>query len=1194
MTEPVQTEILRSPANGAQTDFTLPGNEATTPYEIILVDASGVETVLVEGDDWTRIVSAGQQYARISPAPEAGQTVTRLRASAAIQPTRFQDARAFPARPVEDAHDRLTRVVQDLDARTSNTVRMPRSDPKPMALPARTALRDRLMAGNKDTGDLEPTTFTAKQVADVVNLVLNGYTPEPGEPGQVVAQVAVPTLAELQAVDVSELSGGAGIAMASRTALGDGGGGLFVWRAGDHSAQLDADEVTAGQGDGGLLVAPSSDRSGASGVWQRFPINPDAVHLAWYGDDDAAVAAVERGSARYVDLGGRTVATTVFDEGLTKNYFNGVIGAENIVGNPVELRLQYPIRDNQIATSSTKTPILDWEGKRVLWLGTSIPFAGDRATGYPEQFCERLKCEPVKNNSWAGSHASWHPDQDPYNDQTSTRALSMTEADRIWGISEYGSNSFYDDSYSPITVTSQQTADWRIFKPFEDHAYDVVMLDHNHNDRRQTTAGTLSPPESAITAIAKGASTAVTVSNPERFAVGDGVALLIEGIDQLKYCAARVDAISGNDLILIVDSSSYSGSFTSGTAVKLDRTTVYGAWEFLIYYTRWAARANGRPDPTIILSGAPSNFTGGKLDHGIYFVGELIRDVAEKHGLAYFDVAEAMKVALFDHITFFTDNVHPNELEAQTAIANHWVQWARGGAIKEANDGDFLKRGSRQLAHLNQHAPIYSRWFEGFVTSPFVEGGAVTRLDEDFSTDLSAYTSTGTAPVIVNAPWGGGKALKSTSRAGQLQGNSYIRASSLDLSGGGVSMEFDLWLDSVTGHVASGGAGVSLFRTYTPSGQHITVEIIFIPTGARLQFSVYDPVNGFSKPQVSAANFLTAQTRHRVKIEAIKATNAYPGSALFYLDGEQLGGATLIADENTPDPTMVDMGVCFTALAGDIDVHIGNVLVKDLQAMDYTGRWTGSLNTTDGLVQVVNGTIVGGPGSGSGSGNTGTPDSLSGFNDLGEAASFTLGAGLAFDGASLKLADGTANTLKGHDNTGAASEVTIGTGLELVGGVLTCTVTGSGGTSQPGTRTVGLNEIKTGTAGRVLGWKTNGDPSYYAAGAGIELDPTSPGFIKLADVIGVTALKIGPTQRLNADGLFDRNGNRVVYDRQPSIGDVNNLTQQTNTNLFNTMDATFGGAYAVSAQRINENFATTADRLNRIVAAMRAHGLIFP
>lgn len=103
------------------------------------------------------------------------------------------------------------------------------------------------------------------------------------EDGTTVQQrLPIATLADLQAAPAALQVEGLQMLLISREAIGDSAAGPFVWRPGDQSANVAADEVTAGAGDGGIWVAPDSDLTGASGAWQRQR-DAGTFHVAWYG-----------------------------------------------------------------------------------------------------------------------------------------------------------------------------------------------------------------------------------------------------------------------------------------------------------------------------------------------------------------------------------------------------------------------------------------------------------------------------------------------------------------------------------------------------------------------------------------------------------------------------------------------------------------------------------------------------------------------------------------------------------------------------------------------------------------------------------------------------------------------------------------------------------------------------------------------
>jgi len=90
------------------------------------------------------------------------------------------------------------------------------------------------------------------------------------------------TLSALQALDTASYSNGDVIYLRGRTSVGDGGEGHFRWDSSDLSAEVAADEVTASEGNGGIYIAPASDKTGASGAWVRQHA-AGMVNVRWYG-----------------------------------------------------------------------------------------------------------------------------------------------------------------------------------------------------------------------------------------------------------------------------------------------------------------------------------------------------------------------------------------------------------------------------------------------------------------------------------------------------------------------------------------------------------------------------------------------------------------------------------------------------------------------------------------------------------------------------------------------------------------------------------------------------------------------------------------------------------------------------------------------------------------------------------------------
>lgn len=131
---------------------------------------------------------------------------------------------------------------------------------------------------------------------------LEPYTPAGGGDTLAAAAEAVTgdwsfsgteTYTELKAVSgYAALANGARVNISGRDTVGDGGGGLFLWRTGNQSANVTAD---AGEG---VWVPPSGDATGASGAWQRAAAEFDRLNAKWWGakgdnstDDQAALEA---------------------------------------------------------------------------------------------------------------------------------------------------------------------------------------------------------------------------------------------------------------------------------------------------------------------------------------------------------------------------------------------------------------------------------------------------------------------------------------------------------------------------------------------------------------------------------------------------------------------------------------------------------------------------------------------------------------------------------------------------------------------------------------------------------------------------------------------------------------------------------------------------------------------------------------
>lgn len=136
------------------------------------------------------------------------------------------------------------------------------------------------------------------------------------------------TLSDLQAVSAGSTDY---IWMLGRNSVGDSGTGLFVWDDSDLSSEVSDDEVNSGEGDGGIYVAPDSDKSGASGAWVRQI--DDYISMDWYGisDDDLVTkilqSALDHAENKTIYLG--AVSTLKLDGSVTVPDYTRVINQNN-------------------------------------------------------------------------------------------------------------------------------------------------------------------------------------------------------------------------------------------------------------------------------------------------------------------------------------------------------------------------------------------------------------------------------------------------------------------------------------------------------------------------------------------------------------------------------------------------------------------------------------------------------------------------------------------------------------------------------------------------------------------------------------------------------------------------------------------------------------------------------------------------
>lgn len=664
-------------------------------------------------------------------------------------------------------------------------------------------------------------------------------------------------------------------------------------------------------------------------------------------DNKAAINLAEQSSFSSIDLLGGVYDTSTDPVLLIKNYHSGSVIGVNIDGNREVLGVsaRLALADGP----RLKSGIVDWQDKRILWLGTSIPHQGVGVDGYPEQFGDYLGCDVV-NMAWSGSHATFHPNESAF-DRSTIASLSMTEQDRLLGLSQYGVSSAYDSSFNAVTKAVEMTADYRIRNQFGDVPIDVVVLDHNHNDRR-SSFGELDPTPVVIIGITLGLETSITLSDVSGFSVGSAVVLDISGVPQLQNCAAVIVRVSGNDVVLAVDSSAYSGFFSSGSLVMLDRATIYGAWAFLINYILWCANELGQTAPAIILASAPSEFTNNTRDNSIFSNSRALESVSSKFNAPFFDVSQSLKIGESDHSLYFEDVVHAITPSSRSVIARHWIKWALGGVATGLSRNQGL--ASVQGVRFNDGmAPVFSEVLGGF-HSPLMSAGAYSQvLTESFSQGFSAWSVSGATPVI---------------NAGRLEfdssaGTTFVSKSvSFDRV---VDLSLNVNIQSVSGLIDQGVLGITLINLHDSdpggTGSSIIVQMVVRAGGVELRAKYFGvPVDsGFASVPVIKSIGLQSGVDHSVRLYFHHQTAGSDGFLVLYVDGEKCCAGEL-NNVLQSKSNGIKLGILDEGFDSPVLLRVSNLDIKAAPLLDTSSPFTGSIQLLDSKVaQVIDGRIFG-------------------------------------------------------------------------------------------------------------------------------------------------------------------------------------------------------------------------------------------
>lgn len=619
-------------------------------------------------------------------------------------------------------------------------------------------------------------------------------------------------------------------------------------------------------------------------------------------------------------------------------------------GGPVERPL-----GELLGNGYDKTPLLDWRGKKILWLGTSIPHQGAGVDGYPELTGERLQAAvPVINNAWSGSHASY-AGLTAYASLT-TRAqrlnfissLSMTQADVVAGLAMYGPSSAFSDTFDPITLASQQTANYRIKAVFDAGEPDAVIFDHGHNE--PDVYGELNPAPRTVTAVTLGNPTQVTLSDVSGLAVGGALGLEIQGIPKLTDGAAAILSIAGNTVTLGLPSTGYTGALTSGVAYPIDRATLYGGFDFDIRYIRWAARNANRKQPIIILASPPSEFTGGGYEPRIYRISRGIQNIANKWGLSMFDVMSAMKITDATNEVFLPDGIHPTTRVTRETIANFWAEWLKGGAVPTVTEADYVARGLGN--YRNQQEIAYSVWYGGATTLDFVVLDGANIVSENFNPISGSWVGVGSTSVVT-APWNVGlKALRAVSTANS---ESFIFRNALPATSA-ISLKTTLYWTTLPTAAGTDVQSAGLARLESASGVWLSINIVTTAAGSYLQIGLFAlPGNNPAGYRTldTITGLLTPGVPFEIELLAIQERPGQPGRLLFYVNGvDAFGGPIQTNDPTQVGATTLVLGIQSTT-EGNMTVDYGPVTYGALAIYDNRDSFTGTMVLPGGLNAAV-------------------------------------------------------------------------------------------------------------------------------------------------------------------------------------------------------------------------------------------------
>lgn len=728
---------------------------------------------------------------------------------------------------------------------------------------------------------------------------------------------------------------------------------------------------TSASGGGVLLVrdVAGAYQSSDGARWTRiftvgaWGVDARATPRASGASDTAFASVLEASSgSAYVDLGGMSLTTTLTITALSQRYHNGALWGVSQFGTTILAEPRAPIEDHAIQRDYDTAPPVDWSRAiSVLWTGTSVTVEGLGQTplrtngSYPEIVGEQLGCSVI-NAGFAGSHVYFPPiliagAQSVTEGLAYIKSLSMTADDVAAGLASLGAASPYSSTYDPsgITQAGQMTADARIKPRFAAGDVHVVVMHDLVNDRGQPL-GTLTPPVVTITAIALGATTTLTLASTAGINIGSFIGCRISGIPRADYLSGRVQSVSGNTITLNIASSDWTGAFVSGSAVVLDRATIYGAIEAVCYLTLSYAAQYQRVMPYLVFTTPASRYFGGSYDPCVYSVARASEAASRKWGGYFFDLLRAYNVSARQHMALFPDSKHPSPAPTRRQIANLNVAWFCGGSVNRYPVTTVMLRDSASSPLIDGLTPIYDDAAAGFVTKETFEGTPIVALSETWGSGLGSYTTGGTAPTIIAAPWDATRyALKASAASGAT---SYVTRTGFTLDKS-VIADFYIWLDAVEGlTTTTTPKTVDLFNLKTPAA-YLGVQAIIRPAGVNLKAICFQEANA-GLVSVTSTVMLKAATKHRVTLKARRQTASATGAIALYLDDVLIAGPLTVADSAQTTPTTMELGIRSSNTGAALTLYIGDTT---LQKRPMYQLYSGSYPLPSDAI-VANGRVV--------------------------------------------------------------------------------------------------------------------------------------------------------------------------------------------------------------------------------------------